>query len=165
MTGEADFTTDEWELLRAAPSTAGMIVITAERGGQFRESISMAKAYVEAREEHGDSQLLGDLVSAKPKVESKRFRSAEERRQYGLQQLHDAAELLDGKATRQEADEYRACVNGLAKRAADASKGGFLGLRGRRISDAERSAIEEIAFALDSGGRWSAFESTEERAE
>ena len=161
MTGEADFTSEEWDLLLVAPSTAGMIVITAERGGQFRESISMAKAYAEARKEHGDSQLLDELVSAKPKVDSERFRSAQERKQHGLQLLHEAAELLDRKATRQETDEYKAFVNGLAKGAADASKAGFLGLRGKRVSDAERSAIEDIAYALDSGGRWSAFERSE----
>ena len=158
MTGKADFTTEEWDLLREGPSTAGMIVITAQRGGQFRESISMAKAYAEARKEHGDSQLLDELVSANPKVDSKRFRSAEERKQHGLQQLHEAAELLSRKASSKEVEEYRAFVNGLSKRAAEASRGGLFRRRRKRVSDSEQSAIEEIAYALDSGGRWSSFE-------
>lgn len=33
MTTKVDFTSEEWELLREAPSTAGMIVITAEKDG------------------------------------------------------------------------------------------------------------------------------------
>ena len=160
MTSKADFTTEEWELLREAPSTAGMIVITADRGGQFRESIAMAKAYVEARKEHGDSQLLDEVVAAGPKVDHERFKSPEERKEYGLEQLNEAAGLLATKASSQELDEYRAFVNGLSRRAAAATKGGIFRRAKKRISDAEQGAIDDIAYALDSGGRWSSFESS-----
>ena len=51
MTGKADFTPEEWELILEGPPSAGMIIVTAQRGGSFRESIAMAKAYVEARKE------------------------------------------------------------------------------------------------------------------
>jgi hypothetical protein len=51
MTGRTDFTQEEWELVLEGPPSAGMIVVTAQRGGTFRESIAMAKAYVEARRE------------------------------------------------------------------------------------------------------------------
>ena len=155
MTSRAEFSEDEWELLRAAPSSAGMIVITAARGGQLRESVEMAKAYADARKDHGDSELLDEIAAAAPKVDSKRYKSREERKQHGLQQLHEAAELLRRKATAQDTDAYKAFVNGLSKRAAGAAKGGVLGLSGKRVSDAEQSVLEEIAYALDSGGRWS----------
>lgn len=118
MTTKTEFTSEEWELLREAPSTTGMIVITAEKGGQFRESVAMAKAYVDARKDHGGSHLLDALVAAGPKVDHGRFKNAEGRREYGLAQLNQAAELLASKATPQELEEYRAFVNGLAKRAA-----------------------------------------------
>ena len=36
-------------------TNAGMIVITAAHGGMFRETMAMAKAYAEARAEHGDT--------------------------------------------------------------------------------------------------------------
>ena len=49
MTGKADFTAEEWETVLEGPTSAGMAVITAERGGSFRESYSMAKAYLEAQ--------------------------------------------------------------------------------------------------------------------
>ena len=58
MTDKADFTDEEWKVVLQAPPTAGMIVVTAQRGGTFRESFGMAKAYGEARREHGESQLL-----------------------------------------------------------------------------------------------------------
>lgn len=34
MTGKADYTEEEWKLLREAPTSAGMLVIQADRGGR-----------------------------------------------------------------------------------------------------------------------------------
>ena len=53
MTGKADFSAEEWELVREGPPTAAMVAMTAERGGSFRESWALAKAYTEARQAHG----------------------------------------------------------------------------------------------------------------
>ena len=53
MTGKADFTPEEWDLVREGPAAAGMVTLTAEKGGTFRESWAMAKEYTEARKEHG----------------------------------------------------------------------------------------------------------------
>ena len=55
MTTKAAFSPDEWETVLQGPPTAGMIVITAAHGGTFRETIAMAKAYTDARTEHGES--------------------------------------------------------------------------------------------------------------
>ena len=60
MTSKTDFTAEEWQLILEAPPSAGMIVVTAQRGGSFRETIAMAKSYVEARKQHGKSQLLDE---------------------------------------------------------------------------------------------------------
>ena len=46
MTGKADFTAEEWQLVLQGPPTGGMIVVTAQRGGTFRETLSIA-AYEE----------------------------------------------------------------------------------------------------------------------
>jgi hypothetical protein len=51
-----------------------MIVVTAQRGGSFRESMVMAKAYVEARRQHGESELLDEIVAAKPERDHTRYR-------------------------------------------------------------------------------------------
>ena len=50
MTGKADFTPEEWETVLKGPPSAGMIVVMAQRGGTFRESFSIAKAYAEVRQ-------------------------------------------------------------------------------------------------------------------
>lgn len=51
-------------MVREGPTSAGMIVSMAQRGGSFREAFAMVKAYTEAREDHGDSALLDELVSS-----------------------------------------------------------------------------------------------------
>jgi hypothetical protein len=148
MTGKADFSSEEWEVVLKGPPSAGMIVITAQRGGTFRESFSMAKAYGEARKQHGESQLLDEIASTKPEIDQTRYHSAEELKDHGLQHLRDAVELLERKATLEEVDEYRRFVLTLASRVAEAHKEGFLGLSGERVSEAERVAVTEIAEAL-----------------
>jgi hypothetical protein len=147
MTGKADFAPEEWKLVAEGPPSAGMIVVTAQRGGMLRESFSMAKAYTEARREHGASQLIDELVSAKPEMDRTRHSSVEELRADFLQHLRDAVSLLEQKAP-EDVDEYRRFVLSVANRAAEAHREGFLGMRGERVSEAERDAIEEIRQAL-----------------
>ena len=106
MTGRADFTEEEWELVLEGPPSAGMIVLTAQRGGSFRESIAMAKAYVEARRQHGESELLDEIVAAKLERDHTRYHSVEELRQHGLQHAGPAfvgeREALAGSAPSRE---------------------------------------------------------------
>jgi DNA-binding transcriptional regulator GbsR (MarR family) len=148
MTGKANFSSEEWETVLKGPPSAGMIVITAQRGGTFRESFSMAKSYGEARKQHGESELLDEIASTKPEIDRTRYHSPEELKEHGLQHLREAVELLERKATPEDVDEYRRSVLTLANRVADAHKEGFLGLSGERVSEAERAAVAEIAEAL-----------------
>jgi hypothetical protein len=148
VTGKADFTEEEWKQVLQGPPSAGMAVITAQRGGSVRESFSIAKSYTEARKEHGDSELLDEIVSAKPEVDKTRSHSPEELKEHNLQNLRDAVALLEGKATSDEVDQYKRFVVTLAQRVAEAHREGFMGLSGERVSDAERQAVEEIAQTL-----------------
>ena len=143
MTGKADFTQDEWHVVLEGPPSAGMIVVTAQRGGTFRETIAIAKAYVEARQHHGESELLDEIVSAKPETDHTRYHSAEELKEHGLQHLRDAVALLERKATAEELDDYKRFVLNLADKVASAHKEDE-----ERISAAEQAAIEEIAASL-----------------
>jgi hypothetical protein len=147
MTGKADFTEEEWKLLREAPTSAGMLVMEADRGGVVRESFSMAKAYTDARTEHGASQLLDDIVSEKPEVDRTRFASGEELRSNLLQHIRDAIDLLQQKATPEELEEYRRFIMTVANRVADARREGFMGMSGERVSDEEGQALADIGEA------------------
>ena len=108
----------------------------------------MAKAYAEARKQHGDSELLDEIASTKPEIDQTRYHSPEELKEHGLQHLREAVELLERKATPQEVEEYRRFVLTLASRVAEARKEGLLGLSGERVSETERAAVAEIAEAL-----------------
>lgn len=143
MTTKAAFSPEEWELVLEGPPTAGMIVITASRGGMFRETMAMSKAYAEARAEHGDSELLDEIVAAKPQVDHTRYHSAEELRDNGLRHIHDAAALVDNKATAQERDDYRRFVVTLAGKVAAVHREG-----GQSVSPGEAEAIRQITAAL-----------------
>src|SRR5947208_8214145 len=144
MTGKADFTQQEWDLMLEGPPSAGMIVVTAQRGGTIRETVAMAKAYVEARQQHGESELLDEIVAAKPEADHTRYHSVEELKQHGLQHLRDAVEVLARKATPEEAEAYKRFVLSLAEKVAHAHREGGSG----DVSEAERTAIEEITAAL-----------------
>ncbi len=143
MTGKADFTEGDWRIVLEGPPTAGMIVVTAQRGGTFRETLAIAKAYVEARKHHGESELLDEIVSAKPEIDRSRYHSAEELKEHGLQHLRDAIELLERKATPEELDDYKRFVLNVADKVANAHRED-----GERVSANERAAIDAIAANL-----------------
>lgn len=143
MTDRSDFTEQEWDLLREAPPTAGLIVITAAHGGTFRETLAMGKAYADAHKRPGESELLDALVAARPKADHTRFHSPAEQREHGLQQLRDAVDVLSQKATADEIDQYKRFVLSLAEAVAAAHREG-----GADISDPERAALDEIASSL-----------------
>ena len=143
MTTKTAFSPEDWKVVLEGPPTAGMIVITAARGGMFRETIAMSKAYTEARAEHGESELLDEIEAAKPKVDHTRYHSAEELRDNGLKHLSDAVALVDSKATTQERDDYRRFVLTLAGKVAAAHKEA-----GQTVSPAETEAIQQITTAL-----------------
>ena len=155
MTTKADFNAEEWSLLLEGPPTAGMIVISAERGGMLRESISVGQAYAEARQQEGPSELLDAIVSEQPQLDPSRYRgSVEDLRTAGLQRLREAVAVLEERATPEEVDDYRRFVLSVAERAAQAHKeGGFLGVGEQRVSERERAALDEIAATIGGGGR------------
>jgi hypothetical protein len=143
MTTKADFSTEDWKLILEAPPSAGMIVVTAQRGGSFRESIAMAKAYVEARQQHGESELLDEIVAAKPERDHSHYHSPQELKEHGLEHLRGSIAILTGKAKPEEVDEYRRFIVTLAQKVAAAHRE-----HGQAVSPAEQAAIDDITAAL-----------------
>jgi head-tail adaptor len=146
MTTKADFSPEEWKVVLEGPPTAGMIVVTAARGGTFRETIAIAKAYAEARGEHGESQLLDEIVATKPEVDHTRYHSAEELRENGLGHLRNAVAVLKSKATTEELDDYRRFVLTLAGKVAAAHRE-----HGQAVSPAEAESVQQVTEALGAG--------------
>jgi hypothetical protein len=129
------------------PPTAGLLVITSSHGGTFRETIAMSKAYVEARSEHGESELLDEIVAEKPHMErGGRVHNPEELRDQALACLTEAMTLLEQKATAEERGDYRHFVLTVANKVAAAHRE-----EGKQVSPAEAQAIQDITTALGTG--------------
>ena len=143
MTTKSAFSAEEWKVVLEGPPSAGLIVITAARGGTFRETYAMSKAYVEARAEHGESELLDEITAAKPEADHTRYHSAEELRKAGLEHIRDAVALVQAKATAEELEGYRRFVLTLANKVAGAHRE-----HGQSVSPAETDAIQAITTAL-----------------
>jgi len=147
MTDRAAFTEEQWKTVLEGPPSAGMIVVTAGRGGTIRETFAIGKAYVEARKEHGESELLDEIVAAKPQIDHTRYHSYEELKQHGLELIRSAVAALQEKATPEEVDGYRRFVVMLADTVASAHRE-----NGVTISEPEKAAIADITTALGGDG-------------
>jgi hypothetical protein len=148
MTTKAAFSPSEWQLVLEGPPTAGLLVITASHGGMFRESIAMSKAYVEARAQHGESELLDEIVAEKPHMErGGKVHNPEELRDQGIDCLTDVTTLLEHKATTEERDDYRRFVLTVANKVAAAHRE-----KGKQVSAEEAQAIQDITTALGMPG-------------
>jgi len=148
MAGKADFTEEEWELLRETPPGVGMVVIVSDRGGMMRETFSMAKAYAEARKQPGAGQLIDELVEAKPDMDHTRYGSKEELVEAALERAQQALALVGEKGTQEDVEQLRSFLWSVAEHVANARKEGFMGLTGERVSDAEEAALERIKGTL-----------------
>jgi chorismate mutase len=145
MTGKADFDEQEWETVREGPTSAGVIVISAERGGTFREAFAMAKVYAEVRQEHGESELLDEIGAHRPDVDRTRAGSQGELIRHGLERIREAVALVDAKASAEEAAAYRRFVGSVARRVAAAKeeKGSEGGVTAR-----EQELLDQVDSAL-----------------
>jgi hypothetical protein len=141
MTAKADFTEEEWNVVREGPAAAGVLVLMAQGGGSFRETWALAKSYAEARKQPGQSQLLDELASEKPDVE--RHSTREEQESQGLKGISEAIALLEQKATPEEVEGYRTFVLAVARKVAEAHEE-----EGQPISAAEQAAIDKVASTI-----------------
>jgi hypothetical protein len=150
MTRKADFNAEEWSTVVDGPLYAGMRLISADRGGTLRESLAMGRVYQQAREHHGDSELLDELVKSPPSIDADRVREAGgNMAALASEQLRGAIGIIEAKGTPAEVDAYKRFVMTVAQAVASAHKeGGFLGIGGKQISDAENQALDEISAAL-----------------
>jgi hypothetical protein len=152
MTRKADFNAEEWSTVVEGPLYAAMRVISADRGGTLRETLALGRVYQEARGRHGESELLDELVKSPPSIDPDRIREAGGNvAAVAADRIREAMRILEAKATPEETDAYKRFVMTVAQAVASAHKeGGFLGIGGKQISDAENQALDEISSALGS---------------
>jgi len=150
VTAKADFNAEEWSTVVEAPVLAGMRVVSAGREGTIRESLAIGKVYKAARQAQGQSDLLDAIVATPPAIDRQGLQGAADIAAASSDRLREALRILKEKATVDEESAYKRFVLAVAQAAAEAHKeGGFIGIGGKRISDEERVALDEIEAILD----------------
>lgn len=149
MTTKAAFNAEEWSTVVEAPVLAGMRVAAVERGGTIRESLAMGHTYADARQHHGESELLDELVGSPPGIDARKLQESGDIAAVASERIREAVRLVTEKATGDELESYRWFVRAVAEAAAEAHKeGGVLGIGGTRVSEKEKAALDEIGRDL-----------------
>ena len=150
MTSKADFNAEDWSTVVDGPLYAGLRVIGAARGGTLRETMAMGRVYQEARAQQGTSPLLDELIKSPPAIDPEQVKAAGgDIGAATTDHLRRAMTILEDQATPAEADAYKTFVMTVAQAVATAHKeGGFLGIGGTRVSEAEEQVLDEISLAL-----------------
>jgi hypothetical protein len=143
MTSQAAFTPEEWTNIIEGPTSAAMAVITASRGGTFKETVAEAKFFAEARRHHGASELLDAIVSHRPVSDHARVHSKEELVANAVKHLEQAVAIINTKATPQELADYRSFVTSLCASVAAAHREGDA-----TVSSEEKAVIDQLSAAV-----------------
>jgi hypothetical protein len=149
VTKKAEFNAEEWATVVEGPLLSGLRVVASHRGGTIRESVAMSKVYAHARERHGESELLDELVASPPAIGPGQVQSRDQVAPLAEERLRSALAILESKATPDEIEAYKGFVTAVADAAARAHKeGGFIGIGGKEISPEEQEALDAISAVL-----------------
>jgi hypothetical protein len=161
MAKKADFTSEEWQQILSLPQVASLYLALASPSnplGLAQELIASTKGILETLKSSSGNELI-DAVAAdfREKAEKrermepplKTSNDLNEMKAQCLQISREVAALLSQKAPA-DAPAYKQWVYQAAQNSANAAKeGGFLGIGGERVSEAETAALKELATALD----------------
>jgi hypothetical protein len=159
MADKSNFTPEEWKLLLESVMMAGIAVTVAEPSGLWgllKESFASGSALRQAKIDPGSSPLIKAVVADFETTEGHRTardglnassKPAEVKAQC-IETLRQARTLVDAKAL-DDAATFKGWLREISQHVAEASKeGGFLGIGGVLVSDAEKATLTEISSAL-----------------
>ena len=157
MASKDDFTPAEWKTIVAAAPMVGLAVMCASPNGPWgmmKEVLSMGMAMAEMVQKGSSNPLIAalvdDLKARATKAEPpKGLTDPEQCREAALHHVRAVNDLVNRKVASAEADEFKQWLLTVGQRVAEASnEGGIFGIGGERVSDAEKNALRQIAFAL-----------------
>ena len=162
MANKQNFKPDEWSKILQSTMLAGIAITAAEPSGLWgalKEAFASSSALAAAKSNTSSSELIKAVVSD---FETKEGRASiqEALRQHlagakpadavqrSLANLRDVSAILDAKAP-QDAAGFKTWLRAISQNVADASsEGGFLGIGGVKVSEAEKATLAEISKAL-----------------
>ena len=155
MSKSADYTPEEWKAISSAPMLAGLLVSVSDLSGPFgmiKEAMAVVKAVTETATNTSNELIRAVAEAVKTgagKPDTSELRTDPARARAILIERCKQAAAFVGQKSASEAEEYKRWLVTLARKTAEASKeGGFLGIGGTLVSEAENAVLGEIAAAL-----------------
>lgn len=154
------FEAEEWARLVQSPMLASMAVTAADPSGlvgSVQEATATSRGMLDARRQEGS--LASEIVAAFEDGEMRksvregavalaRGKTPEEVSAAAIEELSRLADLVRQKAPEQAA-EFTGWLKELAARIAEAgTEGGFLGIGGEKVSEAEKRTLADLDAAL-----------------
>jgi len=162
MANKQNFTPEEWTKVLESMVLAGIAVSAADPNGLWgtlKEAFASKSALAASKRDLGSNELVNAAIAD---LETTEARSAihealrkhaaganpTEIVQRSLDNLRVVSAILDAKAPG-DAAAFKALLRGISQKVAEASvEGGFLGVGGVQVSDAEKATLADIAKAL-----------------
>jgi hypothetical protein len=153
VTTKADYTAEEWELIMRAPLMVAMAVVASSPSGPIgfvKEMFAVGDALQADTQEGSPNALVADVKAGhRPAAPTESTEDGPEAKALGLKACRDVSALLAHKAPGPEAEGFKRWLLSTAQRVAEAAKeGGFLGIGGVRVSEAETAVLAELAGVL-----------------
>lgn len=154
-----DFSEEEWnQLLKASEMTAFYISLTSPSGmmGIIKEMMAATNEVVAAIRKTSGNSLVDELAADIKQRVDQGLRlespvltgSADDARDQCLQYFRDISALVTVKAP-EEADGFKKWLLDVARKSAEAAReGGFLGIGGEKVNEAEQAALNELSKTL-----------------
>ena len=162
VTDKSNFTPDEWKLLLESPMAAGIAISAAEPSGLwgllkegFASSTELAKAKMDPGIDALIKAIVNDFGNAEGRSAARdglkdklKGSKPAEIKDKCIETLRQAAAVIDAKAPG-DAAAFKGWLRQISQHVAEASKeGGFLGIGGVAVSEAEKATLAEISSAL-----------------
>jgi hypothetical protein len=165
MSALTDYTQDEIEKLMAAPLLTSMYVMGASLSGPIglvKEMMAGVDTAMKAGKAAAPGTLLNSLFSEEnmkkeqdkmqqeTKESTQGAQNMDEAKTKILRDLKSAVYYVSTKGSAEEADAFKKLMIDVAEKVANAAKeGGFMGIGGTLVNDAEKGAIAEITAAMN----------------
>jgi hypothetical protein len=162
MANKQSFTPDEWIKILEGPVLTGMAVSAADPNGLWgtiKEAVASRSAIRALMREPSSSELIRTVIADFQSGEGRTaIQDALQKRlsgakpadivQQSLANLREVSAIVDERAPDDAAD-FKAWLRGIGQMVAEASlEGGFLGIGGVRVSEAEKATLADIERAL-----------------